>query len=159
MAPMIVYAIFAGFGLVLLYVGLTEMAMQRRLLVHSVPVDAVIVQSEVHESTSNNTDRKQRRDNSTTSYRADVKFRYMVDGAMHESDTIRPTMIVQGHGSKAGAEEELKPFPMGATVQAWVDPKNPDRAFLVKEGWAGPMVFAVLGVLLPPIAWLASRLA
>lgn len=158
MAPMIVYAVVAGFGLVMLYVGLTELVAQRRALASAVPVRAEIVWSGVKESTSSNTDRRLLRSNSTTSYTPEVKFKYELAGVPYVSDLLRPTVIVQGHASREIAAEEVAAFPIGAGVSAWVDPATPDRAFLVKEASAGPMVFTLLGLLLPVVGWLASRL-
>jgi hypothetical protein len=157
-APMIVYAVVGGFGLVMLYVGLTELVAQRRLMACAVPVRAEILSSRVSESTSSNTDRRPLRSNSTTSYTSEVRFRYSINGATYESDLLRPTIIVQGHASRSGAEEEISAFRAGATVDAWVDPQTPERGFLIKGASAGPMVFALLGLLLPPLGWLASRL-
>lgn len=157
-AQAIVYAVVAGFGLVMLYVGLTEWAAQRRALRCAAPVEAEIVWHGVVESRSMDTDNRPLRDNSTTSYRAEVKFKYEYGGAWYVSDLLRPTVIVQGHASREGAEAEIRDFPMGARVRAWVDPAAPERGFLTAEWSAGPAVFAVLGLLLPPVGWLASRL-
>ncbi|HZW07802.1 MAG TPA: DUF3592 domain-containing protein [Phycisphaerales bacterium] len=158
MPQIIVFAAVGCVGLAFLYIGLTEVVTQRRLLARAVPVRAEIVHSSVRESRSADTDHRLLRDNSTTSYTVDVRFRYQVNGSLFESDTIRPTVIVQGHGSRSSAEAEIAPFPVGATVDAWVDPQLPDRAFLVRGSFAGPMVFTILGLLLPPVGWLASRL-
>lgn len=158
MAQAIVYVVVAGFGLVMLYVGLTEWAVQRRALRCAAPVDAEIVWHDVVESRSMDTDNRPLRDNSTTSYRPEVKFKYEYGGAWYVSDLLRPTVIVQGYASREGAEAEIRDFPMGARVRAWVDPAAPERGFLTAEWSAGPVVFAVLGLLLPPVGWLASRL-
>lgn len=154
----IAYAIFAGFGLMMLYVGLTELTAQRRLMATAEPIDAVITRSEVIRSESSNTDRRLLRNNSTVSYTPEVRFEYILAGRIHESDMLRPTIIVQAHASRESAAEELAAFPIGARVKAWVDPADPERGFLIKERSAGPVVFVVLGVLLPPLTWLASRL-
>ena len=115
------------------------------------------MKSEVHESVSADTDARLGRSNSTTSYRPDVQFRYSYRGRAYESDLLKPTIIVQGFASSETAAEELKPFPVGARVPAWVDPQNPDKAYLVQEGGAGPIVFIILGILLPPIAWVVGK--
>ena len=157
-AQMIVYAVVGGFGLVMLYVGLTELVAQRRALTSAVPVEAEIVWSDVKESRSRDSDQRLLRDNSTVSYTPEVKFKYTLAGMTYVSDMLRPTVIVQGFASRESAAAEIAAFPMGAKVSAWVDPAAPERGFLVKEGFAGPMVFTVLGLVLPVIGWLASRL-
>jgi hypothetical protein len=42
---------------------------------------------------------------------------------------------------------------VNATVTAYVDPSLPDKAYLIATAGNGAVVFMVLGVLLPPIAW------
>ena len=37
------------------------------------------------------------------------------------SDLLWPRVIVQGQASREGAEAEIRDFPMGARVRAWVD--------------------------------------
>lgn len=157
MARIIVFIIFGGFGLVMLYVGTTQFFQQRRLMSNAVKIRAVITHSEVFSSKSIDTDQRLGRDNSTTSHRADVKFKYEVDGKSYESDLMYPNIIVTGHASQDSAAQELKPFPLGATVDAYVDPGTPDKAFLVKESTAGPIVFIIIGLLLPPLAWWVGK--
>lgn len=158
MARIIVFVIFGGFGLVMLYVGLIQHFRQKRLLLNARPIEVEIIKSEVRSSTSSNTDRRLGRDNSTASHRPDIRFRYTIAGQTHESDLIHPTIIARGYASHSSAAEALKPFPLGAKVQAWADPMQPDKAFLINEKSAAPLVFIILGVILPPIAWFAGAL-
>lgn len=157
MAQIIAYAIFAGFGLVMLYVGLTEFTLQRQALAAAVPVEAVITRSEVRESVSSDTDHRPLRDNSTRSYSPEIRFQFPLGSVLHDSELLRPTIIHQGHASRESAQAELDSFPVGARVTAWVDPEHPDRAFLLREASIGPVVFIIIGVVLPPLAWLGSR--
>ena len=157
MARIIVTVIFGGFGLVMAFVGVKQFFMQRRLLANAERVDAVIVHSEVFSSTSTNTDRRTLRSNSTTTHRPDVKFRYRVGGTEYESDLLYPTIIVQTYASRESAAEALAPFPLDATVKAYVDPALPNKAYLIASAGAGPVVFMVVGLLLPPIAWVVGK--
>jgi hypothetical protein len=157
MARIIVTVIFGGFGLVLAFVGVRQFFMQRRLLANAQPVDAVIVQSEVFTSTSANTDRRALRSNSTTSHRPDVRFRYRVGANDYESDLLYPTIIVQGYASRESAAQELAPFPLHAKVRAFVDPTLPGKAYLIAASTKGPIVFIIVGLALPPIAWLVGK--
>jgi hypothetical protein len=45
----------------------------------------------------------------------------------------------------------------GGGVSAFLDTQNPDKACLLQESSAGPMVFMILGVLLPPVAWFVGK--
>lgn len=157
MARIVTFVIFGGFGLVLLYVGLTQLVTQRRLLTNAKRVDARIVHSEVFSSTSSDTDRRTLRSNSTTTYRPDVRFRYQVAGTDYESDLLYPNIIVRTYVSREAAAEELRPFPLEATVSAYVDPSLPDKAYLIATAGGGPMVFIIIGVLLPPLAWFVGK--
>lgn len=153
MAQIITFAIFGGFGFVLLYVGTTQFFQQKRLLSRAETVDAVITHSEVFTSVSADTDGQMLRSNSTTSHRPDVKFRYTLAGHEYESDLLHPTIIVRSYASRESAADALTAFPVNARVRAFVDPELPDKAYLVAESSSAPMVFVILGVLLPPLAW------
>jgi hypothetical protein len=155
---LVITAVFGSFGLVLLYVGARQYIQQRRLLSHANPVDAEVVVSEVQSSTSSGTGSGPLRKSGTTSHVAVVKFRYEVGGAWHESDLLRPTSIARGHASRDAAAAELEPYPVGARVTAFVHPALPDKGYLVQEASAAPVVFIVLGILLPPVVWFATAL-
>lgn len=90
MAQIITFLIFGGFGFVMLYVGVTQFFMQRRLLANAKRVSAVIVHSEVFSSTSSDTDPRPLRSTSTTTHRPDVRFRYLVGEREYESDLLHP---------------------------------------------------------------------
>lgn len=158
MARIIAVVIFGGFGMVLLYVGVTQLVMQRRLLANARRVDAVIVHSEVFSSTSADTDRRPNRSTSTTTHRPDVRFRYQVGGVEYESDLLHPNIIVRSYASRDAAAEALAPFPLHAAVRAYVDPSLPDKAFLIASAGNGPVVFIIVGLLLPPVAWWVGKL-
>lgn len=157
MARIIAVIIFGAFGLMMLYVGLTQFVQQRRSMANAVPVDATIARSAVVSSESPDTDRRLNRSTSTTSHRADVQFTYSVAGQRYESDRLHPTIIARGYASAESAREELAPFPVGARVRAWVDPSHPGQAFLLAEKSAAPLVFIVIGLVLPPLAWVVGK--
>ena len=157
MARWITVLIFGGGGVGLLYVGVTQYFLQRRLMRHAIPIEVEIVKSEVFKSASADTDRRLDRNNSTTSFRPEVRFRYVFAGREYESDLLRPTTIVQGYASAENAAKEIALFPKGSKALAYVDPQHPDKAFLQKETSAGPAVFMIVGVILPPLAWIVGK--
>ena len=157
MAQIIVFIIFGGFGFVMLYVGVTQFFRQRRLLRRAQPVNATIIKSEVFSSQSADTDSRLDRNTSTTTHRPEVRFRYLVNGQTYESDLLHPNIIVVTYASREAAAEALAPFPLEAKVSAFVDPSMPDRAFLIAEAGAGPIVFIIIGILLPPLAWFVGK--
>ncbi len=153
MARIIVWLICGGFSVMFLYVGVTQFFQQRRNLEHAEQVDATIIESKVFVSTTRDTDQRVGFSNSTTSYRPDVRFQYRVGGEQYESDRLYPTVIVQGYASHESAAAELAPFPLNATVRAWVDREHPERAFLINEKSSAPLAFVILGCVLPLVGW------
>lgn len=138
--------IFVGGGIAMLVVGVRQYLLQRELTANPRPIKVTITRSDVHVSKSSDTDNRPLRDNSTTSYRPELTFAYTVDGKSYESDLLRPTDIVTGYASHESAAEVLKPYPLGATVDAWFSPARPDKAFLLNEPGNGPVVFMIVGV-------------
>lgn len=157
MAQVIVFIIFGGFGFVMLAVGVVQFFRQRRLLSRAQPVKATILKSEVFFSRSADTDSRVLRDNSTTTHRPEVRFRYEVGGQTYESDLLHPNVIVVTHASRESAAGVLAPYPVNAEVLAFVDPSLPHQAFLIAEAGAGPVVFIIIGIILPPVAWFAGK--
>lgn len=157
MARIITFVIFGGLGLMMLYVGITQFVQQRRNLTNADRVDATIVHSQVDVSTTTDTDQRVGFSNNTTTYSPNVRFRYRVSGQEYESDRIYPTIIGRGYASTSDAAEVLAPFPVNAKVRAFVDPSHPEHAFLIADASNGPIVFIVLGLLLPPLAWFVGK--
>jgi len=151
------FLIFGGGGLALLYVGVTQYFLQRRLMANAIAIEVEIIKSEIFKSVSADTDQRLHRNNSTTSFRPEIRFRYTFAEREYESDLLRPTIIVRGYASVENATKELAPFHIGAKALAYVDPQHPDKAFLEKEAFAGPAVFIIIGIVLPPLAWIVGK--
>jgi hypothetical protein len=146
-----------GLGIMLLSVGIRELVLQKRTLDGVMPVDAVIVSAEVVKSTSPDMDRRLLRNDSTTSYSPEVRFRYTLADMTYESEMLRPTIIVRGYASESAAKEEIQTFSPGAVVTAFVNPEYPSRGFLIAERSAAPAVFITVGIILLPIAGVLFR--
>ena len=73
------------------------------------------------------------------------------------SERLRPSIIEQSYASEREAAEVLAPFPLEARVRAHVNKAHPDQAFLIAEKSNGPLVFLVLGVMLPPLGWVVGK--
>ena len=157
MARIITVIIFGGFGLFMLYTGITQLVQQRRNLAHAAPIEAIVIASAVFTSTSSDTDPRLLRSTSTTTYRPDVTFRYVVAGRAYQSDRLYPSVIVETYPTYEGAAAVTRAFRVGATVRAFVDRAHPERAFLFDEARSGPLVFIAIGLLLPPIAWIVGK--
>lgn len=148
---------FGGLGVMLVYVGVTQYFLQKRIAANARPVQAEIIRSDVTRSVSKDTDRSLARNTSTTTWSPNVRFRYLVNGATYESDMLRPNIIGTSFASQEEAASELAAFPLGAQVTAYVDEKHPDKAFLILEKGAGPLVFMLVGPIALAAAYLSFR--
>jgi len=153
----IIMAVFCGFSIVMLYVGITQFFVQRELTSDPRRVTVKITKSEVFRSETKDTNHGDLRDTSTVSYRPDVQFSYAIDGKTYESDLLYPTIIVRTYASRESAESELKPFPVGASVDAYYGVNRPAQAYLVLEKSAGPIVFIIVGLIVPVVTWLVVK--
>ena len=157
MARIITLLLFCAFASMFLYVGAMQFWQQRRNLAHAEPVDALIVHSTVKVSKTRDTDQRVGFSNSTTSYSPEVRFRYTVAGAEYESERLYPSIIERGYASESAAAEVLAPYRLETKVRAHVNTAHPEQAFLIAEKSNGPIVFLILGVLLPPLGWVVGK--
>ena len=157
MARIITLLLCCGFAAMFLYVGAIQYWQQRRNLAHAEPVDALIVHSTVKVSKTRDTDQRVGFSNSSTTYSPEVRFRYDVAGTEYESERLHPSIIEQSFASLSEAAAVLAPFPLQARVRAHVNKAHPDQAFLIAERSSGPLVFLILGVLLPPLGWIVGK--
>lgn len=151
--------VFGGFGLMMLWVGVREWRLQDRLLAGARPVEATIVHAAVRSHRSADTDPSLQRNTSTTTHTPDLRFRVRVGDREFESDRLRPSAIARSHGSREAAQREIEGLVPGTRVQAWVDPRHPELAFLRAERSAGPKIFVAVGLAVPPLAWALAGLA
>lgn len=156
-ARTIAMLIFTPLAVMLIVVGVREMARQAWLIRTADPVEAVIVESRVNASTSHDSDRRLNRDNSTTTYEPIVRFRFTLDGVEHEGERLRPTAIVQTYPSSDAAAAVLQAYSVGAKVEAWASRAHPEWAFLERIASLGPLIFTTIGVALPGVVWTLAR--
>jgi hypothetical protein len=92
------------------------------LIARAVEVEAVVLAASVEPySTGSGTSRENQ-------WRPLVRYRYAVDGSSYESDRVTP--LGKG-GSRGWANELVARFAVGEPATAYVDPGDPERAFLV----------------------------
>lgn len=148
---------FGGLGAMLVYVGVTQYFIQKRIAANARPIQVEIIRSDVTRSESKDTDRSLTRNTSTISWSPNVRFRYVVNGRTYESEMLRPNIIGTSYASQAEAAEVIAPYLVGAKVLAYVDDRHPDKAFLILEKGAGPVVFMLVGPIALAAAYLAFR--
>ncbi len=151
--------LFGALGVMMLIVGVKQSFQQRRLLTNVRQVAAHITRSDVVKQQSSNTDQRPLRDNSTTSFRAEIEFEYEIQGVRYSSAMLYPTVITTSYPTEEMARQIILPYPVDSEVQAYVNPDFPDRAFLVKESSIGPVVFVIVGIAAILFGCLLARLS
>jgi hypothetical protein len=151
-----VFAIFAGFAIVMFVVGLRQFIQQRRLLANPQRVEVAIIESRVQEfiNTSNSDSR-----NEVTSYRPIVRFQYRIDHKTYESDLIQPSEVESDLGTMSAAREVIAPYPVGAIVDAYYAAALPGKAYLSPKSSTAPIVFMALLPVIAGAAWFLTGLA
>jgi hypothetical protein len=139
---------FVALGGFFIYIGYDEMREQARLNDNTVEVQAKILSSGVRRSTT----RTGPGTGSTTSdYWPDIKFSYDYGG---ESRTSTKVWAVGVGGSEAEARAVQQRYPQDAAVSAFVDPENPETAFLERRWSHEPYLSVVMGVF--PLAFVTG---
>ncbi len=76
-----------------------------------------------------------------TTYSADIRFAFEVEGEQFESDSYR--FGVTGHSDQSEANRAVSKYPVGADVTVYYDPQNPELAIL-EPGVGGTDFFMLL---------------
>lgn len=76
----------------------------------------------------------------STSYSVRVKYSYTVEGSNYEGNTVG--FGTMSHNEKSDAQEELKSYPKGKTIDVYYDPENPSDSVL-KKGVFWPMYIVI----------------
>jgi len=90
-------------------------------------VPGVILTSEVKRTMSTDDD-----GNTDYSYHPAVSYSYQVNGQPYESKLMAFGGVV-GHSNPTKAQEQLKPFPVGAQVPVFFNPEKPQEAVLSQK--------------------------
>ena len=93
----------------------------------------------------------------STSYSVRVEYTYTVKGSNYEGNTVGFGII--SHNERSDAQEELKSYPKGKTIDVYYDPENPSDSVL-KKGVFWPMyiVIAVMVIILLGSIWASFAL-
>ena len=87
--------------------------------------------------------------------RADVRYRYTVNGTGYLSDRL----TYRRYLTFVGADQAVYRYPVGATVTVWYDPGNPKRAVLEPGTGRLPWVYLTVaaGIMVAGVVMLGSR--
>lgn len=79
-----------------------------------------------------------------SSYYPDIHFRYTVGGREYNKGTYH--IYQTGTSGRRGKQKIVQQYPVGADVQAWYDPKDPDTAVIDRSFGIFPVIFLVIGL-------------
>ena len=72
-----------------------------------------------------------------------IEYEYQVNGQQFKSETVTPVECMLPN---SWADEVLQKYPVGAQVQAFYDPGQPDRAFLVPKYGGEPYIAVLVSI-------------
>ena len=140
--------IFLGFGLWAINKGMQSENWDKGT--------ATITSSEIEKKESRSKD-AQGFTRTSTSYSVRVQYAYTVEGSSYEGNTIG--FGIMSHNEKSDAQEELKSYPNGKTIDVYYDPENPSDSVL-KKGVFWPMyiVIVIMVIILIGSIWASFAL-
>lgn len=138
--------IITGVALFFFSFGARDAIQENIALRTYVPIDAVVDSSDVKVIPASSSSRSH-----SPTYRPDIHFHYEVDGHKYASDNGEITKISIGY--KSPVQQTVDRYQPGQHYIAYYDPKNPAKAFLVREPSFAPymiilfsMTFLTFGV-------------
>jgi hypothetical protein len=117
---------------------------------------ATITSSEIEKTESRSKD-AQGFTQTSTSYSVRVTYAYTVEGNNYEGNTVG--FGTMSHNERSDAQEELKSYPQGKSIDVYYDPENPSDSVL-KKGVFWPMyiVIVVMVIMLIGSIWASFAL-
>ena len=100
---------------------------------------ATITSSEIEKTESRSKD-AQGFTRTSTSFSVRVTYAYTVEGSNYEGNTVG--FGTMSHNERSDAQEELKSYPKGKTIDVYYDPENPSDSVL-KKGVFWPMYIMI----------------
>lgn len=132
--PTVIGGMLAFTGVLLVLGGLYEYYTRKRSIEKSDRVSATVLSSEVSEHTGVYW---------RETYKPSVEFEYTYSGQKHTSDDLYPSVLDENTGYD-WTKRIVENHPEGETVTAYVDPENPDRAFLEEGSGRGKVTLTIL---------------
>ena len=127
-------------GLAVTGYGAYDYTQQSSAVEDAVAVDATVTDVGV-ESTSTGS-------SPGSDYRPTVRFTYEYDGTEYASTELFPSAITSNYDTESAAREVVAAYAVGESTTAYVDPADPDGAFLKAQTSNAPLFAAVLGLFL-----------
>ena len=117
---------------------------------------ATITSSEIEKTESKSKD-AQGFTQTSISYSVRVKYSYIVEGSNFDGNTVG--FGTMSHNERSDAQEELKSYPKGKTIDVYYDPENPSDSVLNKGVfWPMYIVIVVMVIILIGSIWASFAL-
>jgi hypothetical protein len=117
---------------------------------------ATITSSEIEKTESKSKD-AQGFTQTSTSYGVSVKYSYTVEGGNYEGNTVG--FGTMSHNERSDAQDELKSYPKGKTIDVYYDPENPSDSVLNKGVfWPMYIMIVVMVIILIGSIWASFAL-
>ena len=117
---------------------------------------ATITSSEIEKTESKSKD-AQGFTQTSISYSVRVKYSYIVEGSNFNGNTVG--FGTMSHNERSDAQEELKSYPKGKTIDVYYDPENPSDSVLNKGVfWPMYIVIVVMVIILIGSIWASFAL-
>lgn len=83
-----------------------------------------------------------------TDYQAEITFEYSYEGNEYSSGFIHPLDDDKEFDTESKAEEFLENYAEGERVEAYVNSKSPEEAFLIASRSDQPLLLMIIGVMM-----------
>lgn len=90
--------------------------------------------------------------NAQVKYEPHVEFTYEYQGESYTGTNVFPATIAPEYEQRSNAESVIDEYEEGMTVTAYVDPTNPDGAFLKNKTSNTPLLAAGIGAVISLLA-------
>lgn len=131
-------AIMLVVGLGIAGYGAYDYVQQSQAVSDAVEVDAEVVSTSV-ESVSVSS-------SPGADYKPTVEFTYEYEGTSYTSTNVFPAEISQTYDTESAARDVVGEYEQGTTVTAYVDPGDPNGAFLKNSPSNTPLIFVGIGL-------------
>ncbi|OIB56503.1 DUF3592 domain-containing protein [Natrialba sp. SSL1] len=125
-------------GAGVIWLGYSDYTTQEERLENAVEVDAEIVETDVDRRSSSS-------GSSGSTYYPVVEFEYTYEESTYTSSNLHASDSRSGHSSRSAAQSIVAEYPEGEQVTAYLDPSEPEAAFLETEQSNAPVLWMVLG--------------
>ena len=124
-------------GLAVAGYGAYDYQQQQQALADAVEVDATVVETGVESSRGGS--------NPGVDYRPTVTFDYRYDGQNYTSHSVFASSTTPDYDTRSAAAAVLDSYEAGGVATAYVDPADPESAFLLRRESGGPLLAVGIG--------------